>query len=233
MKKILIITGGSRGVGLATIKRFLGAGWQAINISRSACALEGVANISMDLALPEQITDYAGKFKELLENVSEVAVVHNAAFYECDTVDSLVIADMQKTFTVNVVAPTALNQMLIPLLPAGSSIIFLGSTLSRKAVPGSASYTVSKHAVIGLMKATCQDLRDKQIRSCAICPGLVDTQLLQDTMDAETQKYLLENVIIGKRLIEPEEMADVIYFTATTPCLNGATINADLGQVAD
>jgi NADP-dependent 3-hydroxy acid dehydrogenase YdfG len=64
-------------------------------------------------------------------------------------------------------------------------------------------------------------------------PGLVDTKLLKDTMDEETQSFLLENIVLGGRLIEPFEIADVIYFCATTPCINGAVIDANLGQAAD
>lgn len=233
MSKTLIITGGSRGIGLATIKHFIKQDWRIINISRTAAEIEKVINISMDLSSPAEIKSHADNFKELLEGASKVVVVHSAVFYERDSIDTLAFADMQKTFMLNVIAPTVLNQVLIPYMPAGSSIMFIGSTLSRKAVPSSASYTVSKHALMGLMKATCQDLREHNIRSNAVCPGLVDTQLLKDTMDEATQKYLLENQIIGGRLIAPEEIAEVIYFTSVTSCLNGVIINADLGQVAD
>jgi len=233
MTNILVITGGSRGIGAATIHRFMREGWQVINISRTSSEIANVTDINMDLLSANDIIQHAAKLQVALEHASQVALVHNAAFYERDCLDTLKITDLQKTLTVNVIAPVILNQLMIPFMPKGSSIVYLGSTLAKKAVPGNASYIISKHALIGLMRATCQDLSDMQIRSCCICPGLVDTKLLKDTMDNETLNFLLESKVIGKRLIEPEEIADVIYFCAITPCINGTTIDANLGQMAD
>jgi len=233
MPHYLVITGGSDGIGKASIARFLAAGWQAINISRSACDLAGVKNITMDLADTASIEKQQASLSLALKNVESLCLVHNAAFYEPDEVKSLAIKKFRTTLEVNVIAPVILNQMLIPYMPAGSSILYIGSTLAEKAVPGSASYTISKHAVVGLMRATCQDLMEQSIRSCCICPGLVDTKLLSNTMSENVLGYLLKEKVIGKRLIAPSEIADVIYFCATTPVINGAVIPANLGQVAD
>ncbi len=80
------------------------------------------------------------------------------------------------------------------------------------------------------MKATCQDLAGKGIHTCCINPGLVDTELLKRTMSEDIMQHLLINKIMDNRLIAPNEIAEVIFLCATTPILNGATINADLGQ---
>lgn len=233
MSKILVITGGSRGIGEKTIEKFLSAGWHAVNVSRSPCNLPGVTNISVDLSSDDDIKSKSSAVASALNGATTVCLVHNAAFYRPDSLDSLSLSVYEHTLQINIIAPVILNQQLIPLMPPESCIIYIGSTLGEKAVPNSASYTISKHAVIGLMKATCQDLIQKKIRSCCINPGLVDTVLLKETMDQATLDYLLKNVVIGGRLIEPKEIADVIYFCATTPVINGAVINANLGQVAD
>lgn len=233
MSKVLVITGGSRGIGEKTIERFTSAGWLAINVSRTPCKIAGVTNVNMDLSSVDDIKTQAAAIKTAIKGASNVCLVHNAAFYRPDSIPTLEITDYEHTLQINVISPLILNQQLIPLMPAESSIIYIGSTLAEKAVPNSASYTVSKHAVIGLMKATCQDLIKQKIRSCCINPGLVDTVLLKETMDQDTIDFLLKNVVIGGRLIEPKEIADVIYFCATTPVINGAVINANLGQVAE
>jgi NAD(P)-dependent dehydrogenase (short-subunit alcohol dehydrogenase family) len=79
------------------------------------------------------------------------------------------------------------------------------------------------------MKATTQDLAHQNIRACCVCPGLVDTDLLRATMNAETINYMLNNKVIGKRLIEPREIAEVLHFCATSPIINDAIIDATLG----
>jgi NADP-dependent 3-hydroxy acid dehydrogenase YdfG len=233
MNNFLVITGGSRGIGEKTIAYFLQEGWKAINLSRTPCQLPGVDNIQVDLLEPEQIEEITSTLQSKLKGADNIALVHNAAFYKRDTIDALPIAQLQQTLMVNVVAAITLNQMVIPVMPPKSSIIYIGTTLAEKAVPGSASYTVSKHAIVGLMKATCQDLAGRQIRSCLVNPGLVDTQLLKDTMDKETLTFLLDTQVIGKRLIAPEEIAKVIYFCATNEVINGSIIRANLGQVSD
>jgi NAD(P)-dependent dehydrogenase (short-subunit alcohol dehydrogenase family) len=104
--------------------------------------------------------------------------------------------------------------------------------LADRGVPGNASYIMSKHAVLGLMRATCQDLIGKSISTCCICPGLVNTQLLKDSMSDELVAHLLDTYVVGKRLINPSEIAKVIHNCATSPIINGAIVPANLGLVA-
>jgi 3-oxoacyl-[acyl-carrier protein] reductase len=233
MSKYLIITGGSRGIGAKTIAHFQERGWTSINISRSPCTLADVINVNIDLSDSANIEKHTAFFSDLVKDATTLCLVHNAALYKVDAVPTLSLYDLQLAFETNVKSPAALNKIFIPFMPAGSSIIYLGSTLAEKAVPGNASYIVSKHAAVGLMKATCQDLIGKNIHTCCICPGLVDTQLLKATMPPETIAMLLDTKIIGGRLIEPIEIAKTIYFCATTTIINGVTLHANTGQVAD
>lgn len=232
MENYLVITGGSRGIGEKTIATFQHQGWQTINLSRSPCQLAGVVNIPIDLSSNTSITQQAALILNSVKDAQKIVLVHNATFYQPDRIDQLSLETLQTTLQTNIVACAALNNILLPVM-TGGAIIYIGSTLAVKAVPGSASYIISKHALIGLMKATCQDLLGRAIHTCCICPGLVDTQLLKEVMDEATIDYLLNNVIIGKRLIEPQEIADLIYFCANTNIINGATLQANLGQVAD
>jgi NAD(P)-dependent dehydrogenase (short-subunit alcohol dehydrogenase family) len=233
MPDYLIITGGSRGIGEKTVACFQRHGWLAVNISRSSCPLPEVANLNIDLSSSHEIEKKSAPLLELTQNASKICLVHNAAFYKRDRLDSLSMDDLQRSLQTNLVSCVALNKILIPIMKPESSIIYIGSTLALKAVPGSASYTISKHALVGLMKVTCQDLIGKDIHTCCICPGLVDTKLLKETMDDETINYIINNVVIGKRLIQPEEIANIIYFCAMTNVINGVTLPAHLGQVAD
>lgn len=231
MPKYLVITGGSRGIGEKTIQRFQEDNWSVINISRSLSPLPNVTNCAMDLSSTAEIEAKSKAVLEILKDAHEICLVHNAAFYKPDSVDSFSLENLQKSLQTNVIAPALLNKILLPRMSAGSSILYIGSTLAEKAVRGSASYVMSKHALIGLMKATCQDLKGKDIHTCCICPGLVDTQLLRETIDAKSLQYLLEHKVIGKRLIDPAEIAEVIHFCAKSKVINGATIHANLGVV--
>jgi NAD(P)-dependent dehydrogenase (short-subunit alcohol dehydrogenase family) len=113
----------------------------------------------------------------------------------------------------------------------GSAILYIGSTLSEKAVAGVFSYVVSKHASVGMMRATCQDLLGQGIHTACICPGITDTEMLQTRVGGDPATLEMLRGMSGEgRLIEPEEIAKVIVMAADQPVLNGAIIHANLGQ---
>ncbi len=232
MTKYLVITGGSRGIGKATIAHFIEEQWKVVNISRNPCTLPGVKNISIDLSKPEHVTQFADRLTESVEGASTIALVHNAGYQTKDTVESIELNDLIETLNINVISSSLLNKIFIPLMSPGSAIIYLGSMLAERGVPGNASYIVSKHAVLGLMRATCQDLYGKGISTVCICPGLVETELLRKSMDDDMIKYLLDNYIIGKRLINPSEIAKVIHSCVASPAINGSIIPVNLGVIA-
>ena len=229
--KTLIITGASKGIGLATAKKFADEGYRVINISRSPAPDDRIENHSVDLALndcEEQLQELIG----LLVDAGEICLVHNAGKLVSDTVADTDTGSFVDILNVNVVAPHFLNQMLIPLMHAGSSIVYLGSTLSEKAVPNTYSYVVSKHAVVGMMRATCQDLAGRGIHTLCVCPGFTDTEMLRAHVgeDESVLKSIAATTTFD-RLVEPQEIADAIWFGANHPVINGAVIHANLGQV--
>ncbi len=119
-----------------------------------------------------------------------------------------------------------------PLLGAGSAIVFVGSTLSEKGVPGRASYVASKHALAGLMKVACQDLAGRAVHTCCVCPGFTATEMVEQHLGASpaVRAAVLALQTMG-RLLAPGEVAAFIHFAALSPCLNGAVLHGNLGQV--
>jgi len=226
----VIITGASKGIGRATAELFQGAGHRVINISRTACSVDGVENHLIDLTA----ADAAAKAAELAASIEPgvIHLVHNAARLTSESVSSIDIAEYRKTIDINIVAPQILNLALLPLMQAGSSIIYIGSTLSEKAVPNSYSYVVTKHAQVGMMRATCQDLAGTGIHTVCVCPGFTNTEMLRDHVG--NSEEILQSIAAGStfgRLIEPDEIARSIHFAAENPVLNGAVIHANLGQI--
>ena len=128
------------------------------------------------------------------------------------------------------VAPNTLNRTALAHMQPGSSIIYVGSTLSEKAVPGSFSYVTSKPAMVGMMRATCQDLAGRDIHTACICPGFTDTEMLRHHVPADAMD-VIQAMSAFNRLIHPEEIAETIFWAADNPVINGAIIHANLGQV--
>jgi NAD(P)-dependent dehydrogenase (short-subunit alcohol dehydrogenase family) len=228
---LLIVTGASSGIGRAIATRFLVEGFAVVNVSRRPCPEVGVENIACDLAEPGAADALGPALKPWLEDAGQVCLVHNASVMHRDRIDALESAHLRSVLELNILAANALNRLAIPHMAAGSSILYIGSTLAEKAVPGVASYVIAKHALAGMMRATCQDLAGRGIHTCMICPGFTDTEQLRGLIgdDPATLAAIAGMSAFG-RLIEPEEIADAVAFAIHAPVLNGALIHANLGQ---
>ena len=230
MKKA-IITGASSGIGAATARKFLAADYQVLSLARRACPVRGVDNIQADLTLIYNKVSFAGELKKYADGADSLVLIHNACRHYHDRVTNLTDEQFTQTLTLNVQVPNALNRALIPCMKPGSSILYVGSTLSEKAVPGAFSYVVSKHALVGMMRATTQDLADTGIHSVCICPGFTDTEMLRQHIGDDVKaKQMIAARSAHNRLIRPEEIATMLMTAASEPVLNGAVIQAGLGQ---
>ncbi len=228
---IAIITGASVGIGRAAAQAFLADGYQVYNLSRRACAVTGVNNILCDLSSPQAIDRACESLSEAITGCDSVALIHNACQMRKDSATDCVSASLREVLETNLVAANSLNQRLLPLLPRSSSVLYIGSTLSEKAVPGSFSYVISKHALLGMMRASCQDLMGKGIHTALICPGFTDTEMLRTHLgDNTTAMQGICGMNSYNRLIEPQEIADFIVWAHANPVINGAVLHANLGQ---
>ena len=145
MDALAILTGASSGIGAAAAEQFMNQGCTVINISRRDCPVAGVETLSTDLSdsaslyqtcvtLAARLTEHSG---------TPVCLVHNASLMlkdRCDTTEDDALAQV---LAVNVSGINALNRTLLPIMPKGSSVLYVGSTLSEKAVAGAYSYIVS------------------------------------------------------------------------------------------
>lgn len=231
-KKTLVITGASKGIGLATARLFQAEGYHIVNISRSPIDLADAVQISADLSAINWLDAHQATLLSSVANSTHITLIHCAANHQHDTITDLEALSLQQVLQSNIVAPMQLTQSLLPLMLPGSSVLFLGSTLSEKAVAGTCSYSTSKHAVVGLMRSSCQDLVGKDIHTACICPGFTDTEMLRTHVGGSQE--ILDNIaqmVSFKRLIEPDEIANTLYFCAKTPAINGSVIHANLGQI--
>ncbi len=227
----VLITGASKGIGKASAALFLSKGMRVINLSRSKCALNGVENIKADLMAEDWSAVESSLKARLSDERRPIVLVHNAAIFDGGSTLEDCSNAMRRSYELNVVAPLRLNALVRPLMTRSSSIIYIGSTLSEKAVSGIAPYVASKHGMAGLMKSTTQDLGNSGIHTAMVCPGFTDTEMLRHNIpSSEVLESIKSNQLMG-RLITPGEIAEAIYSVATQPVFNGSLIHANLGQV--
>jgi NAD(P)-dependent dehydrogenase (short-subunit alcohol dehydrogenase family) len=231
MQHTAIITGASVGIGRATAQRFVALGYRVYNLSRRACPEPGVENIACDLASDTSIASACATLLPVVRESASVCLLHNASQMRKDAAGSCSSDSLREVLETNVVAVNTINQQLLPALPRGSSLLYIGSTLSEKAVAGSFSYVLSKHAQLGMMRASCQDLMGTGIHTALICPGFTDTEMLRTHIGNDPQVVAaIGGMNAYGRLIDPGEIAELVVWSHSNPVINGAVLHANLGQ---
>tara|TARA_B110000438_G_scaffold87298_1_gene86754 strand:- start:589 stop:1293 length:705 start_codon:yes stop_codon:yes gene_type:complete len=230
LSKFLIITGGSSGIGYAAAVLFQKEDYKVINLSRSEIPLKDAIHISVDLSTSTWHEEVRSTFKTLLEDADQISLIHNASKMQSDNVENFDLDALRDVLEVNLVGPSILNQLTIPYMKRGSSIIYVGSTLSEKAVPQMSSYVTTKHGMIGLMKSTCQDLFGRFIHTACVCPGATETEMLQEYVQGNTEALkIIAGTLSENRLISSPEIASTLLFCAQNSVINGSVIHANLG----
>jgi NAD(P)-dependent dehydrogenase (short-subunit alcohol dehydrogenase family) len=240
-RRILLLTGASRGIGHATVKRFSAAGWRVITCSRHAfpenCPWEmgPEDHIQVDLANPQNTVDAIAEIKNRLPDGQLHALVNNAAISpkaeggkRLSSIDTTVEV-WQHVFNVNFFGPIMLARGLIDQLKAAhGSVVNVTSIAGSRVHPfAGAAYATSKAALASLTREMASDFGAVGIRVNAIAPGEIDTSILSPG----TEK-IVEQQIPLHRLGTPDEVAKIIYVlcTDTASYVNGAEIHINGGQ---
>jgi NAD(P)-dependent dehydrogenase (short-subunit alcohol dehydrogenase family) len=240
-RRILLLTGASRGIGHATVKRFSAAGWRVITCSRHAfpenCPWEmgPEDHIQIDLADLENTQAAIAEIRRRLPDGLLHALINNAAISpkaeegkRLSSIDTT--ADVwQHVFNVNFFAPIMLARGLIAELKAAQgSVVNVTSIAGSRVHPfAGAAYATSKAALAALTREMAADFGAVGVRVNAIAPGEIDTAILSPG----TEK-IVEQQIPLHRLGTPDEVAKVIYVlcTDTASYVNGAEIHINGGQ---
>jgi len=236
---LLIVTGGGSGIGAAVARRAAREGWAVLSLSRSGMRESllpeesaRIESVQVDL-LRDWRQDALALAQTALKRhtrlARRIALVHNAAVSFNDTAQAPRIPEMAALLELSTLIPARLNELVIPRMQRGSSIIYIGSTLSHKGVSGSLSYVTAKHALLGLARATAKDLYGTGVHALCVCPGPTDTPMLSGLYGDERHRMFAPLMSEG-RLATPEEIARVVLFAAASPQLHGALIDAAFGE---
>ncbi|SOU00292.1 SDR family NAD(P)-dependent oxidoreductase [Xanthomonas arboricola] len=221
--KVVVITGGSDGIGLATAKLFAMEGAHVYITGRRQDALaEAVKEIGHEaVGVQGDVTnsgDVARLYEQIQRDHHKVDVVFaNAGIYEVVPLDAIDATHFDTTFDVNVKGMVFTVQKALPLMTAGSAIVLNGSIAGSKGLPGQSLYNASKAAVRSFARSWTTDLKERGIRVNVISPGGTQTRLIRSYLDSqpEVEKALSKSVPLG-RLAEPNEVARAVLFLASS-----------------
>ena len=239
-RKTLVLTGASRGIGHATVKRFSSAGWKVLTCSRypfpEDCPWEAgpEGHIQIDLADPASTIEAVEEIRRRLPDGRLDALVNNAGISpkgpDGERLDTITtdLKTWGHVFHVNFFAPVVLARGLIEELTAArGAVVNVTSIAGARVHPfAGAAYATSKAALAALTREMAHDLGPRGIRVNAIAPGEIETAILSPGTDK-----LVEQIPL-RRLGTPEEVARTIYYLCTpeSSYITGVEIEINGGQ---
>ncbi len=250
--KVALITGGANGIGRATAHAFARAGAKLVLVDRDAAAGEGAAGairqqggdarfVAADVT---KSADVQGYVKAALDAYGRIDCFHNnagiegkvqlTAEYDEAVFDQVMGVNVKGVFLgLRHVLPVMLKQK-------SGAIVNTASVAGLTATPGMPAYVASKHAVLGLTKTAAGEVAREGIRVNAVCPGPVDTRMIQslaeqlnpDDPSVITQRYSAS--LPSGRYSQPEEVANLVLYLCSDLSSNitGAHFVIDGGRGA-
>jgi NAD(P)-dependent dehydrogenase (short-subunit alcohol dehydrogenase family) len=241
--KVVVVTGGTSGIGLATAKAFAAEGASVFVTGRRQDALDAavkqiggrVTGVQGDMA---NLADIDRLYDAVQQKHAQIDVVFaNAGGGEMVPLGAISEDHYERTFDTNVKGVLFTVQKALPLLKDGAAIVLTGSTAGASGTSALSVYGASKAAVRNFARNWILDLKDRHIRVNTISPGVTDTAGLDELFGGGEQaagvKDYLAGLIPAGRIGQPEEIAKAVLFLASDDAsfVNGIELFADGGQV--
>ncbi|MBP2492038.1 NAD(P)-dependent dehydrogenase (short-subunit alcohol dehydrogenase family) [Methylobacterium sp. PvP062] len=241
--KVVVVTGGTSGIGLATAKAFVAEGASVFITGRRQETLDAalkqiggrITGVRGDMA---NLADIDRLYDAVQQRHAQIDVIFaNAGGGTFAPLGAITEAHYQSIFDTNVKGVLFTVQKALPLLRDGAAIVLTGSTAGSSGTPGFSVYSATKAAVRNFARNWILDLKDRRIRVNTISPGVTETAGLDELFGGGDQAAATKDFLAGQipagRVGRPEEIAQAVLFLASDAAsfINGVELFADGGQV--
>lgn len=223
--KVAIITGGTRGIGFETAKKFLDNGARvailgsressvndAINKLKSINEQYNVIGFYPNLVIEEEIVECFEKIKKVFGKID--ILVNNAGLSSSTPLNSYNESELNKIIDINIKGVFLCSKVIVPFLEnEGGVILNTSSMVSIYGQPSGCMYPTSKFAVNGLTKSLARELAYKNIRVNAVAPGIIETDMVA-SLPKEVIEPLVKTIPLG-RIGKPVDIANAFLFLAS------------------
>ena len=239
MNKVVLITGGSRGIGRACVELFARQGWSALFFCRKetekAAALAGTLRgegcdvdwYQCDVSKKAQVDAAAADILRRYHRID--ALINNAAVSKIGLFTDLSEADMTDMFSVNVGGAFYCAQAVLPgmISRRSGAIVNIASMWGQVGASCEVCYSATKAALIGFTKALAQEVGPSGVRVNCVSPGVIDTDMNR-ALDESTLAGLADETPLS-RLGAPEDVARAVYFLASedAACITGQVLGGN------
>lgn len=236
--RTVLVTGASKGIGLACARRLAGRGYRVF----AGCRAEedadglwsyGVTPVRLDVTESDQIAATAAVIEEATGEAGLHGLVNNAGIAVAGPLEFLPVADFRRQLEINVVGQVAVTQAVLPALRrANGRVVFIGSISGRSALPFTGAYAASKFGLEAVTDALRVELLPWNIRVALVEPGVIATPIWETSlafgeellaaMPAQALEYyghtvdgLRDRALRGKKGRDPDAVARVVEHALT------------------
>jgi NAD(P)-dependent dehydrogenase (short-subunit alcohol dehydrogenase family) len=225
--RVVLVTGGSSGIGAATARELAAAGARVVVTGRDEAALrasakqhERITHVVADIAKPAEAARSVAETHARFGRLD--VLVNNAGIFEFAPLVEATGDHVRRTFETNVFGLVETTRAAIPLLRASKgAIVNVATAIADQPLPNASIYCASKAAVLALTRAWAQELAGDGIRVNAVSPGPIETPIFSPKKLGMTEAQVgeLGQAVLAmvplKRFGKPEEVAQVIAFLAS------------------
>ena len=243
--KVVVVTGGTRGMGLAISRGAAAAGASVAIIARDPERLERtraeaaekgveVFTVAADLADAGQLADAFGTITDQFSRID--GLVNNAGITKVAPTVDYDLADLHRILDTNVVGLFAASQAAVKAMPHGGAIVHVASLSSFIGQPERAAYVASKTAVLGLTRAMAVEWGPIGVRVNAIAPGYIETDLTSKLLASGVlSREIIEGRTPLRRFGRPDDVVGATLFllSGLAEFVTGATLSIDGGWLAN
>lgn len=241
MTRVVVVTGGGKGIGKAVVERFAAAGDRVVAVGRDREALEATESAETDVC---DVTDEE-QVAALFERLGPVDVlVNNAGMATSATLERTTLEDWHAVLDVNATGAFLCTRAVLGgMIGRGNGrIVTVASIAALIGTRYTAAYTASKHAAVGLMRAVAAEAAGTGVTANAVCPAYVRTEMTRrsierivevtDRSEEEAEAALVASSPLG-RLLEPSEVAFAVAFLAAPEAgaISGQSLVLDGGGI--
>lgn len=237
----VLVTGGSRGLGLAMVERLAARGYHVIVLARTqseplrqamANHPDGIAFAPGDLSDTAAIGPLASRLRKDFGPI--YGLVNNAGLGTDGLLSMMRDADIEALVRVNVLAPIMLTKHVVrAMMSAGAGrIVNISSIVATHGAKGLSVYSATKAALEGLTRSLAREVGPLGITVNAVAPGFIDTAMTQALGGADRERIMRRSAL--RRMAEPGDVAQVVEFLLSDAARNvtGITLTVDAGNTA-
>jgi NAD(P)-dependent dehydrogenase (short-subunit alcohol dehydrogenase family) len=228
VSRVVVVTGGTRGIGRAVAERFAALGDRVIALGRAECDVTSEASVA-----------------DCFERIGAVDVlVNNAGVSASADVARTTLEDWRAQIDVNATGAFLCTRAVLAGMRERDRgrVVTVASTAGLAGAKYTAAYTASKHAAVGLMRAVAAEVAGSGVTANAVCPGFVRTDMTADSVrrivattgrsEEQAEAAIASMAPLG-RLLEPDEVAFAVAFLAAPEAgaINGQTLVLDGGGI--